>query len=174
MQPARKPQRRPARLVVVKPDEVEAPHLTAQEEPFYKIARELPPLFFRHYDELSDKAFALAPDWDRYLALSLSGNLKITTARFGDVLAGYIFNLLGRHLHYAELHADIEMFWLEPAYRGGVFALRWFKDNDELLRGAGVRKVSVGIKAGYKDGRVELIFQRLGYRLVEKVYSKVL
>ena len=158
----------PARLELVKP------RLTAQAEPFHKIARELPPLFLRHYDELSDKAFALSPDWERYYALDLIGNLKITTARFGNVLAGYIFNICCRHLHYAERHADIEMFWLEPGYRGGLFAVRWFKQNDDLLRRDGVRKVSVGIKSGYRGGRVELVFQRLGYGLVEKTYSKVL
>ena len=158
----------PAKLELVRPT------LTAQEEPFPKIARELPPLFLHHYEHLSDKDFPLSPDWDRYYTLALTGNLRITTARFGPTLVGYIFNLVQRHLHYAEPHALLEMFWLEPSHRGGVFALRWFRANDDMLRGIGVRKVMASIKPGYRDGRVELIFQRLGYRNSEKIYSKVL
>lgn len=172
-QPAAARRKRPAPSAPAKLELVR-PTLTAQEELFPQIARELPPLFLRHYEELSDKAFPLAPDWDRYYALGLTGNLKITTARFGNVLAGYIFNIICRHLHYAEPHADMEMFWLDPVYRGGLFALRWFRFNDDMLREAGVRKVSAAIKTGYRDGRVELIFQRLKYRNVEKIYSKVL
>jgi GNAT superfamily N-acetyltransferase len=153
------------------------PELTAQEESFYKIARELPPLFERHYQELAlDKdQFPLDPDWDRYFGMAATGTLRITTARFGEVLAGYIFNLVGPHLHYkSSLHGHIEMFWLDPAYRGGVFALRWFRENEKMLKDLGVKRVTVDEKHHFKDGRVGLIFRRLCYRPVETTFSKVL
>lgn len=156
---------------------VPPPQLTAQEESFYAIARELPPMFERHYQELAlDKdQFPLDPDWDSYFAMAAIWKLRITTARFGDILAGYIFNLVGPHLHYkSRIHGHIEMFWLDPAYRGGAFALKWFRQNEDMLRKAGVKRVTVDEKHHFKDGRVGLIFRRLGYSAVETVWQKVL
>jgi hypothetical protein len=153
------------------------PELTSQEESFYAIARDLPPLFERHWQELAlDKdKFPLEPDWDRYFAMAATGTLRITTARFGDVLAGYIFNLVGPHLHYkSAIHAHIEMFWLDPVYRGGAFVLRWFRDNEAMVKKVGAKRLTADEKHHFKDGRVGLIFRRLGYQPIETVWAKVL
>jgi hypothetical protein len=164
----------------VAPDTTSAsarPDLSIQVEKFYEIARELPPLFERHYREiaLDQDSIPLDPDWDRYFMLALNGMLHVCTARSGSVLVGYIFNLVGPHLHYrSTLHAEIEMFWLDPAYRGGSFVLKWFRQNEATLKELGVKKVGVATKNGYKDGRVGLIFKRLGYRPVETTWAKVL
>lgn len=153
------------------------PDLTSQIEKFHEIARELPPLFEQHYREiaLDQDTIPLDPDWDRYFWLALSGMLHVCTARCDKVLVGYIFNLAGPHLHYRSTpHAEIEMFWLDPAYRGSAFALRWFRENEAHLHGLGIKKVGVAVKNGYMSGRVGLIFKRLGYKPVETVWSKVL
>ena len=152
-------------------------NLTAQQERFSAIARELPPLFERHWQELgtSRDTIPLDPDWDRYLALDVQGLLAVTTARVDGVLVGYIFNIVGPHLHYrSTLHADIEMFWLDPAYRGSLFVLSWFRNNDVMLRELGIKRVHVAVKTGYRDGRVGSVFKRLGYGPVETVYGKAL
>lgn len=167
----RKPSRTPAPHAAVRPD------LTSQVEKFHEIARELPPLFEQHYREIAvdQDTIPLDPDWDRYFHLALSGMLIVRTARCDKTLVGYIFNLVGPHLHYRSTpHAEIEMFWLDPAYRGSAFALRWFRENEAMLRELGIRKVGVATKNGYKGGRVGLIFKRLGYKPVETVWSKVL
>lgn len=138
---------------------------------------ELPLLFTRHYDELAEnkQVYPLDPDWERYMALDIAGILKITTARHGPVLAGYIFNLVGPHLHSKSTRfAEIEMFWLDPLYRGGLFALRWFRANDAMLREDGVRLVHVTEKLRFRGGRAGLIFERLGYRAAETAWVKVL
>jgi GNAT superfamily N-acetyltransferase len=137
----------------------------------------LPPLFERHYREiaLNQKTIPLDPNWDQYFVLALNGALVVTTARADKTLVGYIFNLVGPHLHYRSTpHAEIEMFWLDPAYRGGAFALRWFRDNEATLKGLGVKRVGVATKNGFKSGRVGLIFKRLGYRPIETTWAKVL
>jgi GNAT superfamily N-acetyltransferase len=178
------------------PDTISAstrPDLTFQVEKFHEIARELPPLFERHYREiaLDQESIPLDPDWDRYLQMSLAGMLRVMTARSFDLLpgyapseessrkfgiiVGYIFNLVGPHLHYrSTLFANLEMFWLDPAYRGGPFALRWFKANADMLKELGVKKVTVETKNGYMDGRVGLIFKRLGYKPIETVWARTL
>lgn len=153
------------------------PDLVSQVEHFADIARELPSLFERHYREiaLDQESIPLDPDWDRYFMLAMQGMLIVRTARFDKTLVGYIFNLIGPHLHYRSTpHAEIEMFWLDPAYRGSSFTLRWFRENEAALKELGIRKVGVATKNGYKDGRVGLIFKRLGYRPVETIWSRVL
>jgi GNAT superfamily N-acetyltransferase len=151
--------------------------LTTQVEKFVDIVRELPPLFEQHYHEIArdqDK-IPLDPDWDRYFQLELTGWLVVTTARAGKDLVGYIFNLAGGHLHYRSTpHAEIEMFWLDPAYRGSSFALRWFRENEAALKKLGAKKIAVATKNGYKGGRVGLIFKRLGYLPIETTWAKVL
>jgi hypothetical protein len=177
---ARKPLRHPRHLALVPPDPVveanTSTSLIAQTERFSAIAHELPPLFERHWLELGSHRddIPLDPDWDRYFAMDVNGLLRVTTARVDGVLVGYIFNIAGPHLHYKSTpHADLEMFWLDPVYRGLWRSLRWFKWNDHMLREAGVKRVSAAVKNGYRDGRVGLIFKRLGYIPAETVYSKV-
>lgn len=147
-----------------------------QIERFCEIARELPSLFARHYDELAEnkQAYPLEPDWERYFGLDLSGILRIMTARMDGILVGYIFNLVGPHLHSkSTIYADIDLFWLDPLYRG-FWAVGWFRQNDAYLKEQGVRLVTATIKNGYKKGRVGLIFKRLGYRPFETNFCKVL
>lgn len=150
------------------------PELTFQVESFTVIAPELPALFARHWHELADHQDTrpLDPDWQRYMELEAMGRLHVITARCGEVLVGYIFNLIGPHLHYkSTLHAEIEMFWLEPPYRGGWFAVKWFRENDRLLRQAGVKFIHCGVKNHYMAGRVGSIFRRLGYKPSETLWT---
>jgi hypothetical protein len=136
--------------------------------------RELPPLFWRHYEELKDTpAIYPDPDWGRYMAMDEMGTLKILTARCGGVLVGYIFSTIYPHIHnQTEINADIIRFWLDPIFRGGWFPYRWFKENDAMLRGLGAKRVSVPVKNHFLDGRVGSIFRRLGYKPIETVWSR--
>ena len=170
-QPARKPRPRLRLLVREKPD------LVFALEPFQKIAHELSPLFLRHWNELAvdrDRV-PLDPDWDRYYDLATVGVLQVMTARCGGVLVGYIFNLIGPHLHYRSTrHVEIDMFWLDPAYRGGLFALRWFRANEAEMKRLGAKKIHARVKNHYMAGRVGSIFRRMGYSPVETNFGKVI
>ena len=154
------------------------PRLRTLVESFYNIRRELPPLFERHWREiaLDHEQVPLAPDWDRYLAYAATKILHVVTARApSGVLAGYIFNLVGPHLHYATTkHAEIDIFWLAPEYRGGWFPIRWFKKNEKYLKGLGVKRIHVQVKHHFKDARVGRIFERLGYKPVETCWGKMI
>ena len=138
-----------------------------QVELFYNIARELPPLFEQHgreHNEIPD------PDWEAFFDLGLRGVLRVLTVRDNELLAGYIFNLVRGHLHAKRiLHCFIDGFYLQPAYRGGMLAMRMFRRNDELMNEWGVRRAYVGADVG---SRHELFFKRLGYKAVETFYRK--
>jgi len=147
--------------------------LVTRIEPFHKIARELPPLFERHWREIAEhhETIEFAPNWDLFFNQQLMGILHVHTCRRGDILVGFIFNVVGPHVNFVTtLHAGIERFWLDPAYRRGWFAYRWFRANDEYLKRLGVKRTLAEI---VKDGRVELIFKRLGYRPIETTWERV-
>ncbi len=152
--------------------------LTVGFESWYVISHELPPLFERHWREIGvdHDRIPLAPNWDQYHMLAATDVLRMFTARSNGVLVGYISNLVGPHLHYATtLHAELEMFWLDPAYRAaenGWFALRWFRENERFLKSLGVKRIAVAEKLHFKAGRVGVLFRRLGYAPIERNWSK--
>src|SRR5260370_37926927 len=72
-------------------------------EPFYVIAKELPPLFRRHWREFGrDRGYVpLDPGWEGLVAQSIAGRMGICAARDGAQLGGYIFNPGGPRLAYS-------------------------------------------------------------------------
>ena len=150
--------------------------LVTRIEPFHKIARELPPLFERHWRELAqhqDK-IPFAPNWDLFYQQALVGILHVHTARRGDVLVGFIFNVVWPHVNFVStLHGGVERFWLDPVYRRGWFAFRWFKTNDDYLKKLGCKRLLVETVHHFEDGRVGSIFKRLGYVPIETTWEKI-
>lgn len=171
---------RPVRkLHVVTASAPAKPEVRFAIEPFYVIARELPPLFKKHWRELGrDRGdVPLDPDWDSYMQHSIAGRLQVLTARVGDELVGYVFNLVGPHLHYrSTLHSIAEMYWLDPRYRHGWTGLKMLRRNDDEMRRRGVVRTGIAEHLGYKNqnGRMmRVILRRLGYRARDVHYSKV-
>ena len=152
--------------------------VTYQRERLAGIARELLPLFKRHYAELAvdpDRA-PLDVDWPRYLDLDLIGALQVITVRVGPALVGYIFNIVGPHLHKRSTRwCHVDIYWLDPAYRVGLRGYRLFVENERFLKAAGVKKIVVSEKAHFKNdfGRqVGILFKRLGYAPEDISYGK--
>lgn len=172
MQHVRPPPKPCARSVPASPD------LTFQWERFSALARELPPLFERHWREiaLDHEATPLAPDWDSYYDLELRGVLHVLAARNAKgSLVGYIFNLIGGHQHYVTTRfAHTEMFWLAPRYRKGWAAVRMFRENLQGLKDREVTVATINFKLHFKDARVGKFLYRLGYRATDIVMRKVL
>jgi hypothetical protein len=152
--------------------------LTYRCERLANIARELPPLFERHHHELAvdpDRA-PLDVDWDRYFDYDLLGVLRILTVRDGPMLVGYVFNLVGPHMHKKSTRwAHVDLYWLDPAYRIGLTGYRMFVENEKLAKACGAQKITVAEKCHFKNdfGRqVNLIFKRLGYAPEDVVHGK--
>lgn len=172
-QPARK-------LHVVTVSDHAKPELRIQFEPFYVIARELPPLFRKHWRELAvhRDVIPLDPNWDMYMQNAVQGFLHVLTVRADDVLVGYIFNLVGPHLHYkTTVHAMVDMYWLDPKYRRGMFPLKMFRENEKHLKKIGAVRIYIGEKLHFKNARgrhTRTLFRRLGYKAVDVHYTKLL
>lgn len=170
---------RPLRLVP-RPSDRASPEIRIAIEPFYAIARELLPLFRKHWRELAvhKDVVPLDPNWDLMMQQSVHGVLHVLTVRADDVLVGYIFTIVSPHTHYkSTLHALIDMFWLDPKYRKGWLGMRMFRENEKHLQKLGVVRVIVSEKLHWlsgRDRRVRVIFRRLGLKAFEVVYTKLL
>jgi GNAT superfamily N-acetyltransferase len=155
------------------------PEVKFQVEPFYVIARELPPLFKQHWRELGrdrDEVI-LDPNWDQFMADSIAGRLQVLTARAGTELVGYIFYFVGPHLHYkSTLHAHVDMYWLDPQYRHGWTGLRMFRAYDDELKRLGVVRSYLAENLSFKGKhgrRMRVILKRFGYRPCDVMYRKI-
>lgn len=165
------PLRRPERSVPVE----SRFGVTFQWERFPQIARELLPLLPRHHKEVSYLDAPLDIDWDLYYGYDMRGILHILTARQDGHLVGYIFNLVGPHLHHASnTWAASDMYWLDPATRLGWLPVKMFLVNLEGLREREVEYHSINIVLNFKQGRVGRILQRLGYTPREISFTRKL
>lgn len=146
-------------------------------ERFGYFAHELPPLFMRHWREiaLNQDEVPLDPNWDRYFEYDLLGILQTLTVRSNGVLVGYVFMLVHPHLHYAStVWAQSDIFWLDPAYRSGWTGYRMFKEVEAGMRRLGVKVVMVNTKLHFAAdrGTIGKLFERLGYKATETLFSK--
>lgn len=143
-------------------------------ESFAQCAPELAPLFVRFWRE-AKRAEELDPDWQALLRMDAFGQLVLLTARADDVLVGFALSALQeRHLFYRVKAASTIAYWLDPAFRAGMFAVRMFRRNLELLKERGAQKAYIAADLHYLDGRAGKLFERLGYELHETHYAKVL
>jgi hypothetical protein len=148
--------------------------VTFQEEAFSSLISELPELWNRHWDEvaLDKEAVPLAPDWMGYKELERLGMLHIMTARADGKLIGYYFAFVRPHLHYRHTqHAWSDIFIILPEYRKGLTGYRLFVETEKMLKSLGVRKSYVVTKVHIP---LKMLMKRLGYRFIERVYSKLL
>lgn len=157
--------------------------ITFQKELFVDIQRELPDLFYPHWEEVAlDKAYIfLNPDWDKYLFLEKIGTLHIIAARDNGKLIGYYFGLVQTHLHYAHsLTAHTDIFYLAPPYRKGYIGVKLFTEAERMVRDLRAEKWYVASKlhatphGRRKTLNVKPIFDHLGFVQAENLYTKLL
>jgi len=152
--------------------------LTYQRERFVDLMPELPEIFYKHWQDiaLNKDAIPLDPAWKEYMRLETIGVLHVTTARDGEKLAGYIFSLVTPHLHYAKsLTAYTDLMYLRREYtRGFAWIPRYrnlIRASENMLRDMGVQKRYLMTKV-YHD--MTPLFERLGYKFIEKISAKLL
>lgn len=146
-------------------------------EPLHRLKDELPPLFERHHRDLgrNKDSVPLDPHWDMMMQLSAMSFLQILAARAPNgELIGYMFNLVGPHMHYrTTLHATVDMFWLDPEFRRGLTGCKMLRANENEMRKLGVVRYMISQNLIF-DRRMRLLFNRLGYVACDIHYAKVL
>lgn len=124
----------------------------------------------------------LDPDYDLCLTLEANGRFRGWTARDGKLLVGYMAWLIQPHLHYrSTLTAIDDLFLLSPAYRRGLNGYRMWTSALAALEGLGVRRVIAGDKVHWSGDRqalgqpgMDVLFQRLGFIMTDRIWSRML
>lgn len=96
--------------------------ITFATETVAEVQADIEPLLALHYDELcaSKEWMALAPDWDRYIALENMDRLLAFTARDDGKLIGYSVFFVDVHIHYrGNLIANNDVIFVHRDYRKG-------------------------------------------------------
>lgn len=148
--------------------------ITFKKESFTKIMHELPPLFHEHWKEvaLNKKQIPLDPDWSRYMDMDALGQIHMMTVRDDGILIGYYVALVWTHLHYkTSKTAWSDILYLHPAYRLGWTGYKLFVHVERMLKAEGVQRSYVMTKAHLP---INMIMKRLKYRLIERIFSKLL
>lgn len=146
--------------------------MTFQVEPWSEIKAEAIPLLTPHYEEVGqDKArLPLDPDMEKFERLESLGLLHIVAARSDGVLVGYHCSIIDTLLHYRTVLSGMaDAYWLHPAHRNGRNALRLFQEVERSCKARGVKVLYDATKVYLDRGE---LFEYLGYRQIEKRYSK--
>jgi GNAT superfamily N-acetyltransferase len=131
-------------------------------------------LLKKHWEEiaLNKDQVPLDPDWLTYQSLDENGRLFIITARDEGRLVGYSVYFLSRNFHYQSLFvAESDIFYLLPEYRKGLVGMKLLKFSEQALKNIGVNKIVSRIKIKNDIG---LIFERMGFEPIERVYAKLI
>lgn len=148
--------------------------VTYAVEPWRQYKAEALCLWPQHWQEIAidREAIPLKVDYDQYDALDAIGALHVLVARSAGKIVGYWLGIIRPHLHYADsLSAFTDIYYILPEYRKGRVGINLFKEAEKTLRARGVQKVFTGTKVHLDMGRV---FEHLGYRKTEVLYTKVL
>lgn len=146
---------------------------TFQIEDYMVVEPELQAIYPEHYEELTvSKNFPLDPDYERYRKMSQMGILKLYTCRDDGVLIGYVVMVVGPGLHYKTcMVAHEDLYYLKKDYRKGRLGIKMFQYVEEELKKIGIDRVVMGTKVYSDNSR---LFEYLGYRFYEKLYTKEL
>lgn len=135
---------------------------------------ELEALLPLHWREIArdQEIIKLDPDWPAYHALEAAGSFHAVVARSAGRMIGYHISFIRPHLHYREsLSAITDIYFVLPEYRRGRVGVELFKEVEKSWKARGVQKAFTGCKVA-KD--MQPLFERLGWKWIEKTFAKVL
>ena len=143
-------------------------------ERFDDVSDDIPPLLDKHWREIAvnqDK-IKLKPIWHKYKQMDADGTIAIFTARDDGKLVGYFVLFVMQHLHYSDhIFAVNDIVYIDPDYRRGMTAARFFKFCEKELTESGVSVMIVNSKEHAPFGK---LLERLGFSFTERVYTKAL
>jgi hypothetical protein len=146
---------------------------TYQSEDPATFIEELKGVLPEHYEELCvTKDFPLQPDYEAYGRLYMSDMLRCITVREDNALIGYAIFIVQPHLHYMTCRTAFEdIYFLKKEYRKGRTGIRLFQCAEDVLKKEGVHRVIMHTKIHLDNSR---LFEYLGYKLTDKLYTKIL
>lgn len=135
---------------------------------------EMKELFNEHWEEVAcnKDVIKLDPDWPVYYRMIDEGRTHLVTARENGNLLGYFLCVITKELHYRNVTtANTDIFFLKKEYRHGFAGVKLFKVLEKTLKDIGVNKINTATKLSLDIGPM---LERLGYKPVERLYSKLI
>lgn len=148
--------------------------MNIQLEAYSVVKNDVRELIQRHWEDiaLNQDKIKLNPNWEGYAELDRAGMLRFFTARQDGELIGYFLLIVSRSLHYKDhLFANNDILFLHPDHRKGTAGLRLIRFAEQSLRDEGVSLMNVNTKI---HAPFDVIMQRMGFNLIERIYSKYL
>jgi GNAT superfamily N-acetyltransferase len=144
-----------------------------KDDDWFENLSDLKEIIKYHYEELSvSKEFPLDPDWDVYKVLADGKKLKFITCKEDEKLIGYIIFFVNPHIHYKTcLTAYEDIYFLKKEYRKGRTGLKMFQFAEKLLKEQGVQRIIYNTKVHSDNSS---LFEYLGFKFIDKVFSKML
>ena len=139
----------------------------------FKFVDEFEKLFPEHYEELCvTKDFNYEPDYEAYKRMAEAGMLRCITCRSDERLIGYIIFIVTPHLHYKSCVTAIEdLYFVTKEFRKGRVGIRLFQYAEQVLKDRGVKRIVMHTKVHLDNSK---LFEYLGYKMTDKVFSKML
>jgi len=139
----------------------------------FQFVDEFEKLFPEHYEELCvTKDFNYEPDYEAYKRMAEAGMLRCITCRSDERLIGYIIFIVTPHLHYKSCMTAIEdLYFVTKEFRKGRVGIMLFKYAEKVLKERGVQRIVMHTKVHLDNSK---LFEYLGYKMTDKVFSKML
>ena len=131
---------------------------------------EIMPLLEKHWQEVAYyKDVPLDPDREFYQKADELGRARVYTVRKHGELVGYAIYFVGAEVHYRSLkQATQDLIFILKEHRG-IFGRAFIRWCDEQLKAEGVNTVLCHVKVDHDYG---VVFERLGYTFVDKIYYR--
>jgi len=135
---------------------------------------EMRPLWDLHWAEVGDYTDKIPVNIreDEYSKLANAGVLQVVTARDkSGKLWGYVWHAIMPHLHHQQiLTALLDLWFVHPDKRKGGAGVKLFLFAEAALKQRGVSKLHAGHTLKLP---LENVFEKLGYKLAELHYTKM-
>lgn len=141
-------------------------------EAWKDIKNEVSSLLQLHWEEIGQNKIKMKLNFDveKFELLDSRGMIHIVAVRNDEKLIGYHASIIDTLLHYKHvLAAKGDAYWLAPEFRKGTIGIKLLKEVERTLRARGVQVIYDITKLYFDHGA---IFERLGYKPIERVYSK--
>jgi len=147
--------------------------LTFQEETYEEFTADGMQLMIDHWEDvaLNKDTIDLQPDWLRYKEMYDQGIAHVVTARTEtNKLVGYAVLLITHNAHHKQVKlAEGDGYFLQHEYRRGSAGRRLLQAVEDMAKRLGATQFYQKVKL-YKD--VGVLFERMGYKAIERVYVK--
>jgi hypothetical protein len=137
-----------------------------------EILPALHPLHEAHFLETEKHrlGFGLDMDYDYLMAAEHGGRMLQFTLRHDGVLVGNIRMFIATSLHTATQYASEDTFFVLPAHRKGLLAIRFWQFMEQAVKAIGVREIRTDSKVINKVHRLN---EYCGYTHVANKFVKV-